>query len=114
MAGKAAAKKDKDTKLFAFLGVLFTVIGFIVVYATRKDDKYAMYYGKQGLVLFIAWVIVSVVGWIIGWVPVIGWLIMALLWLGMVLLWIFGMISSLSGEMKPIPIIGEFADKIKI
>jgi uncharacterized membrane protein len=89
------------------------VIGFIIVIATKKDDKYAMYYGKQGLVLFIAWIILWIITLILIFIPVIGWIINTLLWIALLILWIFGIIYSLSGEEKPIPIIGSFAKMLK-
>lgn len=114
MVKKKISGKDDDARLFAFLGIFLTVLGFILVYATRKDDKYAMYYGKQGLVLFISWVFVCIISAIVIWVPIFGQLIAELLQIAMVLLWITGMIYSLSGKMKPIPLVGEFADKINL
>jgi uncharacterized membrane protein len=108
----SAKKDDSDSKLFAFLGVFLTIVGYIVVMVTRKDDKYAMYYAKQGLVLFIAWVIVAVAGWIIGWIPVAGHLMGWVLNAFILALWIIGIVFSLSGDEKEIPLIGEFARKI--
>ncbi|MBW2970060.1 DUF4870 domain-containing protein [Candidatus Woesearchaeota archaeon] len=104
--------KQSDSKLFAFLGVFLTILGFVIVMLARKKDKYAMYYGKQGLVLFVAWAIISIVGTII---PVIGWfIIMPLGHLLMIILWIVGIVNSLSGKMKPVPIIGKFGEKLNI
>jgi uncharacterized membrane protein len=120
MARKVEDKKDKkggkdkmgdDSKLFAFLGVLLTVIGFVIAYATKKDDKYVMFYAKQGLVLFLAWVVVWIVSMFLAFIPFLGMMIVWLAELGLVILWVFGMIYSLSGEMKDIPLIGEFARK---
>ena len=106
------AKKSDDGKLFAFLGVFLTIIGFLIVLLAKKDDKYAMYYAKQGLVLFIAVVIVSIVGSII---PLIGWFIILPVGnLILLILWIIGWINALSGKEKPIPLIGKFADKFNI
>jgi len=103
-------KNDEgERKLFAFLGVFLTVIGFIIALATKKDDDYVMFYAKQGLVLFIAWIIVWAVSFIFLFIPFLGWLIMAVLYLGIVLLWVIGMIYSVSGEKKEIPLIGNFA-----
>ncbi len=106
--------KEDDTKLFAFLGVFLTVIGFIIVYAMKKDNKYAMYYGKQGLVLFIGWMAVWVLAMILFRIPIIGLIIIWAMYLVMGLLWVLGMIYALSGKMKPIPVIGQFADKINL
>jgi len=105
-------KDDSDSKLFAFLGIFLTVIGYIIVMLARKEDKYAMYYAKQGLVLFIAWIIASVAAWIVGWIPFVGWVVSTALWIIILLLWIIGIIYSLSGEEKEIPLIGVFAKKI--
>ena len=64
--------KHDDAKLWAFLGVFLTVIGFLLVFLTRKQDKYAMFYAKQGLVLFIAWVIVGIVNSFVWVIPFVG------------------------------------------
>lgn len=114
------AKKD-DSKIFAFLGVFLTIIGFLIVLLTRKEDKYAMYYAKQGLVLFIAFVVVQLLGWVavVGLfvVPLIAGLIGLVLWIlyvVLVVLWVLGIVNAFSGKEKPIPIIGKFADKINL
>ncbi len=104
------AKKEDDRKLFAFLAVFLTVIGFIIALAVKKNDKYVMFYGKQGLILFIA----SVVIWIIALVPILGWILASVAWIGWIVLWVIGIVYSLSGDMKEIPIIGKYARKISV
>ncbi|HSU72451.1 MAG TPA: DUF4870 domain-containing protein [Candidatus Binatia bacterium] len=103
--------KQSESKLWAFLAYLLSIIGFVLVYLLHKDDKFAMYHAKQSLVLFIFAVIVSVVGSIL---PVIGWLI--ILPVGEILvliLAILGIVNALKGEMKPLWLIGKYADKFK-
>jgi uncharacterized membrane protein len=117
-AKKAAAKpssKDVDEgKAFAFLGVFLGIIGFVIVLLAKKDNKYAMYYAKQGLVLTIAWVVLWIAAWILMFIPFIGWLIMIVAWIALMILWIIGWINALSGTEKPIPFIGQFGDKFNI
>lgn len=103
--------KNSESKIFAFLGVFLTIIGFIIVILTRKDDKYAMYYAKQGLGLFIAGVLVWVITIILAFL-LIGFIIGPILNVVLLILWIIGIVYSLSGEMKPIPLIGRFAEKL--
>ena len=107
-----ASKDDSESKLFAVLGVFLTIIGYILVVLARKNDKYAMYYGKQGLIIFIAAVIAAVASWVVGWIPIIGWAVSGLLWILIVVMWIIGIIYALSGEEKEIPVIGTYARKI--
>ncbi len=119
MAKKVAAKPAvksagaDDDKVFAFLGVFLTVIGFIIVLLAKKDSKYAMYYAKQGLVLFIAWMIAWVIGFLTMFI-LIGFIVMPILYVIVFILWIIGIVYSLSGEMKPIPVIGKYAEKINL
>jgi uncharacterized membrane protein len=107
------AKKDAgESKLFAFLAYLLGIIGFVLVFLVRRNDKFAMYHAKQSLVLCISWIIVYFVGMAI---PFIGWfIIMPLGNLLLFILWIFGIVNALSGKEKPLPIIGQFGDKIKL
>ena len=95
----------------AFLGIFLTWLGFLIVFLTNKEDHYAMHYAKQGLVLGISWIALSVVGFILAFVPIIGWLLSTILWIGLFVAWIIGIVYSLSGEEKDIPIIGKIARK---
>lgn len=103
-------KSQKDTQqerqLFAWLGVFFTIIGFIITLILRKEDKYIMYYAKHGLIIFIGFLIAGILSWI----PVIGWLF----WLFMVALWIIAWINALSMKKKKTFLITELAEKIEI
>jgi len=108
------SKEIEEGKLFAFLGIFLTVIGFVIVLLTKKENKYAMYYAKQGLVLFFGYVAMAIVNLILVWIPYVGWILTTVLWLGLLVLWVIGIIYSLSGEEKPIPLIGQIAEKIKI
>lgn len=113
-AHKPSSKDVDEGKIFAFLGVFLTILGFIIVLLAKKENKYAMFYAKQGLVLGIAWVIVWVVGWVLAFIPIIGWLILTVAYILLVVLWIIGFVNALSGKEKALPLIGQFADKFNI
>ncbi|MEM4247352.1 MAG: hypothetical protein QXF14_03455, partial [Candidatus Woesearchaeota archaeon] len=77
----------------------------------KKTDAFAMYHAKPSLVLFIAWIIVYVVGVFL---PVIGWvIILPIGGLLLLILWVVGIVNALSGNMKPLPVIGRFGEKFK-
>jgi uncharacterized membrane protein len=110
---KKTSKQD-DSKAYAFLATFLSIIGFIIALLTKKDDKYVMHYAKQSLVLFIAAIIVGIVSGILSHLPisgiVISWVLNALI----TILWIISWIYALSGEIKYVPVVGHFADKIKL
>jgi len=111
MAKKKEVKgKEDDRKLFAFLAVFLSIIGFIIALVAKKDNKYVMFYAKQSLILFIAWIISGVVMI----VPILGWLIAPILYVITLVLWIIALVYSVSGEEKEIPIIGKYARKINL
>lgn len=107
---KKNINKTQDDRFWGFLAVFLGIIGFIIVLLTKRDSEYAMYYAKQSLVLFIIGICIGVVAII----PFLGWLIAIIAWPIMTVLWIIGWVRGLSGEMKPIPIVGKYADKIKL
>jgi uncharacterized membrane protein len=111
---KEDAMKNEDSKGFAFLGIFLTVIGFVIVLLTHKKDKYAMYYAKQGLIIFFGFLVAGAVSAILGWIPIVGWIVSTASWIFMMVLWVMGLIYSLSGEEKEIWLVGELAKKINV
>jgi len=107
---KQVGSKQDDDKLWGFLAVFLSIIGFIIVILLKKNSRYVTYYAKQSLVLFIAWVAACVVSL----VPLLGLIISPILVLVVLVLWVIGWVNALSGKMKPIPVIGKYADQIKL
>ncbi|MBN1872214.1 MAG: hypothetical protein JW800_06555 [Candidatus Omnitrophica bacterium] len=96
-------------------GKIFAVIAYIGILCLlplllKKENKFALFHGKQGLVLFLGEVIFSFVGII----PILGWLIG---FLGIVICGIFsiiGIVQALTGNYWKMPVVADLADKINI
>ena len=103
-----APKKVEDDKLMGILSYIGVLC--LIPLLTKKDDEFVFFHAKQGLVLCIVEIItafivsISFLGWIIGSMA-------SLLW---VALSIIGIINITNGEKKELPILGKYADKIKI
>ncbi len=80
----------------------FGLLGFLIAFLTKKDNKYVMYHAQQSLIIVICMFVVAI--------PVIGWLI----GLGAFVLFIIGMLNGFKGEIKPLPVVGEWAFKFGI
>ncbi len=111
---KETDKKQNDRKIYAFLATFLSIIGFIIAIITKREDRYVMYYAKQSLVIFIIGVIASIIQGFFVFIPIIGWMINTALSILVFILWIVSWIYALSGETKPVPVIGEYAEKIKL
>ncbi len=107
-------KKEQDKTLYAFLATFLSIIGFVIAVITKRDDKYVMFYAKQSLVIFIAWIMVIIMGYIFIWIPILGWIIYFGLYGLVTILWIVSWIFALSGEQKDVPIVGDFAKRINL
>ncbi len=99
-------KEIEEGKFFAVISYISFLC--IISLVLKKDNKFAAYHAKHGLVLFVF----EVVSFILFVVPVLGWLIriLALLILPLVSLW--GIFQAWIGKYSRIPIISEIADKV--
>jgi uncharacterized membrane protein len=111
---KEETKEKDDSKLFAFLATLLSIVGFIIALVAKKDDKYVMFYAKQSLVIFIASVIVWIVGLVLGLMPIIGKIISVVLNVLIAVLWLLSWLYALSGKEKEVPLVGKYARNIKL
>jgi len=105
---KVESKDATDNKVLAIVGYLGILC--ILPLLLAKDSAFAKFHGKQGLVLLITWVILSVVSI----VPILGWIIAFFGYIVGLVLMIVGMISAAKGEMKELPWIGQYASKINL
>ena len=109
MANKKKRGKD-DKKLFAFIAVFLSIIGFIIALIAKRDDKYVMFYAKESLVLFIVAIILNIVGHILTFVTLgILHIVSSLFGLIVLIFWLIQIVYALSGEEKSTPIIGQYA-----
>ena len=101
-------KDVEENKLIACLSYIGILC--LVPLLAKKDSKYAQEHGKQGLVLLIAFVVVMVVGWI----PILGWLVGFFGSLILLVLGLIALIKCLMGEFWEIPVIGQYRNKINL
>jgi uncharacterized membrane protein len=110
-------------KVLAFLAYLLSVLGWLYVLLFQREDKLAVYHAKQSLVLTLVaigslaiWLLGS---WAISWVPLVGPLIAAVVFSQIILLyiflgaaWIMGMVYALQAKIRPLPLVGKWAERI--
>lgn len=89
--------KEKNTGMAVVAYILF----FVPLLTDAKNDPFVKYHVKQGLVLFLAWVVVYAVSMVI-WV-------LSLLNLGLLVLLVLGILNALHGKEEPLPLIGQYA-----
>ena len=91
------------------MAVVAYILFFVPLLTDAKNDPFVKFHVKQGLVLLITEVAISIVGTII---PFLGWLIILPLGsLLVLLLWIIGVVHAVNGTEKELPLVGSFAKR---
>jgi len=93
------SSEDKLMGVLAYLGILV-----LIPLLTKKDSAFVQFHAKQGLVLFIAEVIL----W---WIPFVGWFFLGPI---VSILAIVGLVMAAMGRQWKIPVIWSIAEKINL
>ena len=102
-------KKDVEAnKLIAAIGYLGILC--LVPLLGKKDSAFAQFHGKQGLAIFIVWIVL----WVVNIVPILGQLVFMVGSIGLFILVVMGIIHAMNGEMWEVPVLGKYAKMIKL
>ncbi|MDJ1506561.1 hypothetical protein [Xanthocytophaga agilis] len=98
-----------DGKTIAIISYL-TLVGFIIALIMHSSNKTSLgaFHLRQMLLLIIIGIAVGFVAWI----PILGQLVWLVTCLGLFVFWIFGLISAINGEEKPMPLVGAKAQEM--
>jgi len=98
-------EKNKGMAVLSYIWILC-----LIPLLAAKESKFAQFHAKQGLVLFLTWVVLGILYAI----PVInvvmifvGWIIGLLI----LILAIMGIVNALGGKYWKMPVLGGFAEK---
>jgi len=87
---------------------LFGWVTGLIFFLVEPKNKFVRFHAVQSIALTVAIMVVYFVLFII---PVIGWIISALLGIATFILWIILMFKAYQGQMYKLPIVGNFAEQ---
>lgn len=93
------------------MGAAAYLLGFItgiIFLLVEKDSKFVRFHAMQSTLLFGGLFIVNMV---LGFIPILGWLVGLLLAFAAFILWIVLMWKAFQGEMYKLPYVGAMAEK---
>ena len=114
-----------SSRVPAFLAYLLLVVGWVYVLLFRRQDRLAVYHTKQSIMLILvavgslaAW---GVLGWLVAQVPLVGPIVttasfsfIITIYIILSVNWIIGMVYALQAKIKPLPIVGGWAEQLPI
>jgi uncharacterized membrane protein len=101
------AEKGNENLMGAGSYLLWWVTGVIFL-VLEKNNKFVRFHAMQSLLLFGPIHLLLIV---LGFIPILGWLVGIFLSLGSFILWIVCMWKAFQGEMFKLPYVGELAEK---
>ena len=94
--------EDSNDKVFGILSY-FGILWLVGLLAGKTE--FAKFHANQGLVLFIAGIIIGAASAI----PIVGWFVIAPVGsIATLVFAIMGIVNAAQGQMKPLPLIGKF------
>lgn len=106
----ADVEKNRLMAVLSYLGILV-----IIPILVTPDSKFVRFHANQGVILLIASLVYGainrILGFVIGWIPIVGGIIVSLWSLIGVILFIFailGIINAAQGKGKELPVIGSY------
>jgi uncharacterized membrane protein len=93
------------------MGALAYLLGFItgiVLLVVEKQNKFVRFHAMQSTITFG---VLFAGGFVLGFIPVIGWMVGLVLAPVEFILWLILMYKAYSGEMYKLPYVGEMAEK---
>ena len=100
-------EKNKGMAVLSYIGILC-----LIPLLAAKESKFAQFHAKQGLVLFLAEVLLGIL-YAIPFLNVVmlfvGWILYILL----LVLAIMGIVNALGGKFWKMPVLGGMAEKFK-
>lgn len=103
MEEKQKSSTGLDENVAGFLCYLFGFITGIVFLVVEKKSHFVKFHAMQSTITFLGLFVISL---ILGWIPVIGVLILIL----SLILWLLLMIKALQGIRYSLPIVGKMAE----
>ncbi len=104
--GKTSMGMQANTA--ALLSYLAGWITGIIFYLLEKENKFVRFHAMQSIATFA---FLTVVGYILPFIPIIGWILIPVIVIVSFILWIFCMIKAYQGEKFKLPFAGDIAEK---
>jgi uncharacterized membrane protein len=97
---------EKKSAALAYVG--FFVTGLLAFVLADKEDKKLRFHGLQSTIVLGGLVLVRMLlGWILGWIPIIGTIVGGIATAVLLLAWIGLTLLAYSGATFKVPIVGD-------
>jgi uncharacterized membrane protein len=106
-----------DQNIAGLLSYVLGPLTGLVFFLLEKENRFVRFHAMQSIVVGIAsfafWIVFSILSTILAFVPILGWILSAIVGmvagLGFFVLWIVLMVKAFQGEEWEVPVLGKYA-----
>ena len=106
VAAQPGGLSETAAGVIAYITIIPAIVFLIM--APYNRSSFIRFHAWQSILLGIT---VAIVHFVLGVIPILGWILMVPVGLAFLILWIFVMIKASKGERYKIPFIGNFAEQ---
>ena len=92
-------------------GLLCYLAGWItglIFFLIEKENRFVRFHAMQSIITFGS---LTVLFMVLGFIPILGWMLMPVLAILQLILWIVLMVKAYQGQLFKLPMIGDLAEK---
>ena len=97
-----------DANIAAPLTYLVGFITGILFLVLEKDSSFVRFHAMQSTIVSVGFLALQMA---LGFIPILGWMLMPLVGLAALILWLFLMVKAFQGERYKLPIVGDIAEQ---
>ena len=112
-----ATKEDTTVALLAYITPLAFMVGIVIPIIMHNNKKTALgaFHLRQSLGLILTSLVIWIPFMVIAFIPLLN-LLLVVLWplfgIAMFVFWIMGLLAAINGQQKPLPLVGEYYQKL--
>lgn len=97
-----------DENVAGLLSYVFGFVTGIIFFVLEKESRFVKFHAMQSILLSAAFLVLSTV---LGFIPILGWLVLLLLSPVAFVLWIVMMYKAYKHQWFKLPVVGDIAEK---
>jgi len=95
---------QEDINTNKTMGIIAYILFIIPLFVEpAKNSPYAKFHINNAMLIWIGYIAT----WIIGFIPILGWIIAFVCNIALFVFWIIGLIGAINGEARKLPLIGD-------
>ena len=105
---KKSTSTGLEDNIVGLLCYLVWPVSGIIFLILEKENKFIRFHALQSIITIVA---LTIINFVLSFIPLIGWMLSPLVWLLGVALWVVLMVKAYQNETFKLPVIGDICEQ---